>query len=467
MAAKLTSSSDAELILQCRNGDQSAYGQIVQRYQSLVCSVAYNRCGDLAMSEDLAQEAFIQAWEKLADLSDVTKFKAWICTIVRNMATRSSEKANRNVSSGAAQLDSVVEPTSTSSDPSASVISAEQEQLVWQALAAIPENYREPMILFYREEQSVSHVAEALEISKDAVKQRLSRGRKFLQQQLTATVEATLENSKPSDEFASAVILGLASAKLKTATAGTAASVAAKTATGTGLASYLIPLSSLPFIAWCTKMQLEETRSPTERQIWIRWIVFWALALIPLVALGWAFTIGPYKIDSPFVIPALQVLYCIPMIISARWAGKRVTELRIKENTATAPRNLVSNSEDRGSKTRLFVGSGLLVVLWPAIMQIITTDWISAGLLFLSAVLIGLMGARFCGKQPERSFRVYTTSLGVISLIGVAVIYFRPFGEFARLENHTFWYMATLHAIVMTQAILSVVMWRRVHGKAK
>ncbi len=59
----LCSATDAELIQLCGQGDQSAYGQIVERYQSLVCSVAYNRCGDLALSEDLAQEAFILGWQ--------------------------------------------------------------------------------------------------------------------------------------------------------------------------------------------------------------------------------------------------------------------------------------------------------------------------------------------------------------------------------------------------------------------
>ena len=174
MPANFSTISDAELIQQSRNGDESAYGEIVQRHQSLVCSVAYNRCGDLATSEDLAQDAFIQAWKKLADLSDVTKFKSWICTIVRNMASQSHAKATRNVATGASQLDSVVEPASAADNPVARVISEEQQQVVWQALAAIPENYREPMILFYREEQSVARVAEALEISQDAVKQRLS-----------------------------------------------------------------------------------------------------------------------------------------------------------------------------------------------------------------------------------------------------------------------------------------------------
>lgn len=126
------STSDIQLIQQSRDGDETAYGHLVTRYQSLVCSVAYSRCGDLAMSEDLAQEAFIQAWRKLADLNDVVKFKSWICSIVRNMAHRSSERIARNVSSNAAPLDSVAEPISAENDPAERMVSAEQEQLVWQ-----------------------------------------------------------------------------------------------------------------------------------------------------------------------------------------------------------------------------------------------------------------------------------------------------------------------------------------------
>ena len=63
-------------------------------------------------------------------------------------------------------------------------ISKEEEAILWWSLEHIPQNYREPLVLFYREGQSVERVAEALELSEDAVKQRLSRGRKLLQQQV-------------------------------------------------------------------------------------------------------------------------------------------------------------------------------------------------------------------------------------------------------------------------------------------
>jgi hypothetical protein len=62
--------TDAELLHLCGQGDKDACCQIVERYQSLVCSIASNRCGELAQSEDLSQDAFILAWQKLADLKD-------------------------------------------------------------------------------------------------------------------------------------------------------------------------------------------------------------------------------------------------------------------------------------------------------------------------------------------------------------------------------------------------------------
>ncbi|MFK7770042.1 MAG: RNA polymerase sigma factor, partial [Mariniblastus sp.] len=280
MTANIAAATDAQLIQRSRNGDESAFGEIVERYQSLACSVAYSRCGDLAISEDCAQEAFLQAWCKLADLKDVTKFKSWLCTIVRNLATRSHKQSARNVSSMAASLGTVAEPTSADIDPAERVVTAEEEQLVWQALAAIPENYREPMILFYREGQSVAKVAEALEISPDAVKQRLSRGRKFLQEQLAATVQSTLEKSKPAQGFTSAVIMGITGAKTKAATAGIVTSSAAKSVLGgSGFGGLIfISLAQLPLMAWLYKSAWAETRSSRERQLMVRFLIFWMLA---------------------------------------------------------------------------------------------------------------------------------------------------------------------------------------------
>ncbi len=60
----------------------------------------------------------------------------------------------------------------------------EEQTLLWQALETVPETYRETLVLYYREQRSVEHVANELDLSEDAVKQRLSRGRKLLQEKM-------------------------------------------------------------------------------------------------------------------------------------------------------------------------------------------------------------------------------------------------------------------------------------------
>src|ERR1700744_3301740 len=76
--------TDAELVGETLTGNREAFGQIVTRYQSLVCSLAYSATGNLGQSEDLAQETFITAWKRLALLREREKLRAWLCGIARN-----------------------------------------------------------------------------------------------------------------------------------------------------------------------------------------------------------------------------------------------------------------------------------------------------------------------------------------------------------------------------------------------
>jgi len=64
---------DAELVTLSRDGQPAAFGQIVERYQTLICALAYSACGDLSRSEDLAQQTFITAWRQLCALKEPGK----------------------------------------------------------------------------------------------------------------------------------------------------------------------------------------------------------------------------------------------------------------------------------------------------------------------------------------------------------------------------------------------------------
>jgi DNA-directed RNA polymerase specialized sigma24 family protein len=68
--------NDAELVGESLSGNRNAFEQIVSRYQSLVCSLAYSATGSLSQSEDLAQETFVTAWKQLADLREPGKLRA-------------------------------------------------------------------------------------------------------------------------------------------------------------------------------------------------------------------------------------------------------------------------------------------------------------------------------------------------------------------------------------------------------
>jgi hypothetical protein len=106
-------------------------------------------------------------------------------------------------------LEVVHETPAAEALPSEQTISREEEALLWRSLEKIPELYREPLVLFYREHESVEAVAAELGLSEDAVKQRLSRGRKLLQEEVQTFVESTLRRTAPGRAFSGAVIAAL------------------------------------------------------------------------------------------------------------------------------------------------------------------------------------------------------------------------------------------------------------------
>ncbi|HZL79349.1 MAG TPA: RNA polymerase sigma factor [Candidatus Limnocylindrales bacterium] len=222
---KTMDSSDADLVAQSLAGDRDAFGQIVARHQSLLCSLAYSATGSLSHSEDLAQETFVTAWKQLANLREPEKLRSWLCRISRNLTYDALRKHEREPSHRAESLEEIPESRSPEPLPGEQTISNEEQAILWRSLARIPEIYREPLVLFYREHQSIEIVAQNLELTEDAVKQRLSRGRKMLHEEVLAFVEGALEKTSPGKKFTFGVVaaLPLLATTAKSATAGATA----------------------------------------------------------------------------------------------------------------------------------------------------------------------------------------------------------------------------------------------------
>jgi RNA polymerase sigma factor (sigma-70 family) len=224
--------SDAELVSRTLAGDRDAFSRIVSRYQILICSLAYSRIGHLGLSEDVAQETFITAWKHLRLLREPEKLRAWLCGIVRNRIHKSLQREGREPVRAAEPLEMVDDSPAQEALPSEHTIGREEEAILWRALERIPELYREPLILFYREHQSIGNVAAELELSEDAVKQRLSRGRKLLQEEVRVFVEDTLRRTAPGHAFSGAVLAALPAAPAAVMGAGAAGKGTAMAKTG-------------------------------------------------------------------------------------------------------------------------------------------------------------------------------------------------------------------------------------------
>jgi Sigma-70 region 2 len=170
--------TDTDLVRESLSGNRDAFGLIVARYQTLICSLAYSGTGSLSQSEDLAQETFLTAWKQL-------------------------------------------------------------------------------------------------DLSEDAVKQRLARGRKLLHEQVASFVEGALGRTNPGQAFTLGVLAALPITLASSAKAATLAAAAAKggaTATGTGLASAVLGILFGPalgflagFLGW--REGLKNTRTPRERTL--------------------------------------------------------------------------------------------------------------------------------------------------------------------------------------------------------
>ncbi len=80
----MRTANEIKLLKKCLKGDSKAFEVIVEEYQELVCAITYSGIADVQRSEELAHKAFINAWNKLSQLRDLSRFCPWLCTIARN-----------------------------------------------------------------------------------------------------------------------------------------------------------------------------------------------------------------------------------------------------------------------------------------------------------------------------------------------------------------------------------------------
>ena len=382
--------SDTELVSRSLAGDRDAFSHIVSRYQTLICSLAYSRIGNLGQSEDIAQETFITAWKHLQLLREPAKLRAWLCGIVRNRIHKNLRREGREPTHNAESLEMVHELPASETLPSEQTVRREEEAILWRSLERIPESYREALILFYREHQSIEAVAAELELSEDAVKQRLSRGRKLLHEEVLVFVEGALERTNPGRPFTLAVLatIPVLSTSAKAATLGAAvkAGAAAKSATALGaFNAVLAPVLGLlgPWLQY--RAFLGAAKSADERRSIQRYfhrlfgmILGFGVLLAALIIFGRKF-VSTHPLLFVGALIGLVAAYVVAAVRMGAWANRMFRDLR-EERAARGESRTLRPAWEFRSKLEL-LGLPLVHIRFnrSALQRTPVKAWIAAG----------------------------------------------------------------------------------------
>ena len=198
--------NDAELIERCLAGSKDSFGELVSRYQSAVYGTAYHCVGNFADAQDLAQEAFLRAYLHLSELREPAKFASWLRQITWRVCLDWLEKQRRrgeNVPIEAMEekgktIDAL---HSNKPSPAEQAEASELRESVQAAIRALPENYREPLILVHIDGLTYKEVASYLDLSVSTVKWRLYHARRLLKKEMIQMVKEDLGRTKLSPSF--------------------------------------------------------------------------------------------------------------------------------------------------------------------------------------------------------------------------------------------------------------------------
>ncbi len=168
-----------------RQGDSYAMTEFVRHNERWVRGVIFGILGRTSDLDDVVQRVWIQVWREARRLEDLSRWRHWVYRIARNAATDVLRRRRR-------EKDAIVRKADTPADPGspadARLAGREQEQLVLESIAALPEIYREPFVLKHMEDLSYKEIGELLGLPSDTVETRLVRARRLLREQLAGKV---------------------------------------------------------------------------------------------------------------------------------------------------------------------------------------------------------------------------------------------------------------------------------------
>ena len=187
--------SDHRLLEATREGDETAFAELVKRYRNQITNYVYRMTNDYDLAVDLAQETFMRVYAAAERYQSSFAFSTYIYRIATNLAISELRRRKRR---RLVSLSTFFQPRESGDDscelemPDAgplqdvTLVEDERRGAVSRAIATLPEKYRAPLVLRDVEGRSYDEIATILEMSEGTVKSRINRARSFLRDKLQA-----------------------------------------------------------------------------------------------------------------------------------------------------------------------------------------------------------------------------------------------------------------------------------------
>lgn len=184
---------DRELVVRALEGDESAYGELLERFRRPVFSLIYRMIGDREQAEDLAQESFVKAFNNLDSYNPSYRFSSWLFKIANNHAIDHLRRARLSTVSihgsphavnAEREEETRIVLESRDESPEQEMLALELGSEIEQAIAGLRPEYRTAVILRHIENRPYEEIAEIMEVPIGTVKTFLHRARAELREML-------------------------------------------------------------------------------------------------------------------------------------------------------------------------------------------------------------------------------------------------------------------------------------------
>ena len=192
---------DELLLRRAQSGDPEAFERLMEPLEQLVWRVCWHYTGNREAAEDCGQEAMIRIWRNLANYRGECALESWVYRIAANCCMDWLRKKKRDQSvSMEPMVEQGFDPADDSPGTEEQVVAKDERQRLREAIALLPEDQREALILTQLEKVPYEEAARALSVSEGTVKSRVNRAKARLKEILSAERELSPPGNVKKDE---------------------------------------------------------------------------------------------------------------------------------------------------------------------------------------------------------------------------------------------------------------------------